>query len=223
VACSFGVTLPCGARTRADKILAKVPVRARAITSCGAGSKGDRRYARAWIAARDSRRHLLIRRNLHDARAGFFWCFVPEGRPVCLSILVKACGRRRTVEEDHEFGKGQFGYDHARVRLYAPVMRHLTLVMAALAIRAVTTASLRDTSPAPPVPTRADQMPPEDPGLIPFTVPEIKRLYILFRQALHSIAHGLRWSPVATPAPGPRPLVPGPRPAMRTGDLPMIR
>jgi hypothetical protein len=72
-------------------------VRAWTITSCGAGSKGDRRYAWAWIAARDSRRHLLIRRNLHDARAGLFWCFVPEGRPVCLPILVKACGRRRTV------------------------------------------------------------------------------------------------------------------------------
>ena len=96
--------------------------------------------------------------------------------------------------EDHEFGKDQFGYDHAQVRLYAPVMRHLTLVMAALAICAVTTAELRDTSPAPPVPTRAGQLPPEDQGLIPFTVPEIKRLYMLFHQTWHSIAHGLHWS-----------------------------
>jgi len=32
-----------------------------------------------------------------------------------------------TVEEDHEFGKDQFGYDHAQVRLYTPIMRHLTL------------------------------------------------------------------------------------------------
>jgi len=66
--------------------------------------------------------------------------------------------------------------------------------MAALAICAVTSADLRDTSPAPPLPVFADQEPPEDPGLIPFTVPEIKRLYILFHQALHSIAHGLHWS-----------------------------
>lgn len=194
VPCSFRVTLPSGARMRADKILAKVPGRAWTITSCGAGSKGDRRYAWAWIAARDHRRHLLIRRNLHDARIDYFWCFVPEGRPVCLPILVKVCGRRWTVEEDHEFGKDQFGYDHAQVRLYTPVMRHLTLVMAALAICAVTTASLRDTSPAPPLPASAGQEPPDDHGLIPFTVPEIKRLYILFHQALHSIAHGLHWS-----------------------------
>ncbi len=73
-------------------------------------------------------------------------------------------------------------------------MRHLTLVMAALAICAVTAAGLREASPAPPVPTRAGQQPPEDPGLIPFTVPEIKRLYILFSQTWHSIAHGLSWS-----------------------------
>ena len=119
---------------------------------------------------------------------------MPEGRPVCLPVLARVCGRRRTVEEDHEFGKDQFGYDHAQVRLYTPVMRHLTLVMAALAICAVTAAELRDTSPAPPVPARARQLPPEDPGLIPFTVPEIKRLYMLFHQTLHSIAHGLRWS-----------------------------
>ena len=191
---SFRVTLPSGARMRADKVLKKVPGHAWTTTSCGAGSKGDRRYAWAWIAARDSRRHLLIRRNLHDARVDYFWCFVPEGRPVCLSILVKVCGRRWTVEEDHEFGKDQFGYDHAQVRLYGPVMRHLTLVMAALAICAVTTASLRDTSPAPPLPVSPDQEPPEDPGLIPFTVPEIKRLYILFHQTLHAITHGLHWS-----------------------------
>ena len=71
VACSFRVTLPSGARMRADEALKKVPGRAWTITSCGAGSKGDRRYAYAWIAAKDRRRHLLIRRNLHDpARAG---------------------------------------------------------------------------------------------------------------------------------------------------------
>ncbi len=70
-------------------------------------------------------------------------------------------------------------------------MRHLTLVMAALAISA---ADLRDTSHAPPLPARSDELPPEDPGLTPFTVPEIKRLYILSHQALHSLADGLRWS-----------------------------
>jgi len=87
VACSFRLTLPSGARMRADKALKKVPARAWTITSCGAGSKGDRRYAWAWVAARDRRRHLLIRRNLHDpARLDYFWCFVPEAaRSACRS------------------------------------------------------------------------------------------------------------------------------------------
>ena len=111
------------------------------------------------------RRHLLIRRNLHDpARVDYFWCFVPDGRPVCLPILAAVCGRRWTVGEDHEFGKDQFGYDHAQVRLHTPIMRHLTLVMAALAICAVTAAELRATSPPLPVPTRAGQQPPTTPA-----------------------------------------------------------
>ena len=49
--------------------------------------------------------------------------------------------------------------------------------MAALAICAVTAALLRDRTDnqvAPPV--RPDQPPPAEPGMIPLTVPEIKRL-----------------------------------------------
>jgi hypothetical protein len=33
-------------------------------------------------------------------------------------------GRRWTIEEDHEFGKDQFGFDQSQVRLYTPIMRH---------------------------------------------------------------------------------------------------
>ena len=45
VACSFRVTLSSGAKMRADEALKKVPARAWTITSCGAGFKGDRRFA----------------------------------------------------------------------------------------------------------------------------------------------------------------------------------
>ena len=49
--------------------------------------------------------------------------------------------------------------------------------MAALAICAVTTALLRDrTDTQAPPPVRADQPPPAEPGMIPLTIPEIKRL-----------------------------------------------
>jgi hypothetical protein len=51
------------------------------------------------------------------------------------------------------------------------------LVMAALAICAVTAAQLRDrTGTETPPPARPDAPPPADPGLIPLTVREIRRL-----------------------------------------------
>jgi len=49
--------------------------------------------------------------------------------------------------------------------------------MAALAIRAITTALLRDrTGTQAPPPVRPGQPPPPEPGMIPLTIPEIKRL-----------------------------------------------
>jgi len=49
-----------------------------------------------------------------------------------------------TVEEAFEFSKDCFGLDQSQVRLYAAIARHTVLVMAALAICAVTAALLRD-------------------------------------------------------------------------------
>ena len=49
--------------------------------------------------------------------------------------------------------------------------------MAALAICAVTAAQLKDrTDTQAPPPVRPDQPPPPEPGMIPLTIPEIKRL-----------------------------------------------
>ena len=54
---------------------------------------------------------------------------------------------------------------------------HAVLVMAALAICAVTAAQLKDrTGTQAPLPVRPDQPPPAEPGMIPLTTPEIKRL-----------------------------------------------
>ncbi len=49
--------------------------------------------------------------------------------------------------------------------------------MAALAICAVTAALVKDrTDTQAPPPVRPDQPPPSEPGMIPLTIPEIKRL-----------------------------------------------
>jgi hypothetical protein len=134
---------------------------------------------------------------------------------VSTTRLIRAAGLRWPVEEGFEFGKSCFGLDQSQVRLYHAIARHTVLVMAALAICAVTAALLRDrTDTQAPPPQRPDQPPPADPGMIPLTVPEITRLLAARpeprpRRALDSLA---------APPPSPRPLAPQthpPRPRHR--------
>jgi hypothetical protein len=99
------------------------------------------------------------------------------------------------VEEDFQVGKSHFGLDDSQVRLYTALRRHLVLAMASLAICAVTAAQMHHaTSALPPAPTSPDDQPPDDPGLIPLTVAEVKRLLNLLTHVLHSTAHHLRWA-----------------------------
>ena len=110
-------------------------------------------------------------------KLAFHYCHVPEGQVLTKTRLIRAAGLRWPVEEDFEFGKDCFGLGQCQARLYTAILRHLVLVMAALAICAVTTALLRDrTDTQAPPPVRPDQPPPPEPGMIPLTTPEIKRL-----------------------------------------------
>jgi SRSO17 transposase len=195
VPCSFQVTLNPVTMLRVDAALTLVDHQAWQVVSCGPGSKGERRYAWAWLATTSPRHFLLIRRSLtKPAEVAYFFCFTPEHTPATLGVLVAVAGRRWTVEEDHEFGKDQFGFDQSQARLFMPIMRHITLVMAALAVCAVTAAGARADTHHPPTPTSPHQQPPPDPGLIALTVTEVKRLYNLATRALHSVEHHLRWS-----------------------------
>ena len=147
------------------------------VRSAGPGSKGQRWYAWAWLATTSPRHYLLIRRHLATGELAFHHCHVPEGQPVSKARLIRAAGLRWPVEEDFEFSKDCFGLDQSQVRLYAAIARHTVLVMAALAICAVTAALLRSrTGTQAPPPARPDQPPPADPGMIPLTIPEITRL-----------------------------------------------
>jgi hypothetical protein len=59
--------------------------------------------------------------------------------------------------------------------------------MAALAICAVTAALLKDrTDTQAPPPAAPDQAPPEDPGMISLTVPEVRRLLAAALQRPHT-------------------------------------
>ena len=67
--------------------------------------------------------------------------------------------------------------------------------MAALAVCATAAALARPrTSTLARAPTSPDELPPEDPGLIPLTVTEIKRVFNLVTCAWQTIRHYLHWS-----------------------------
>jgi SRSO17 transposase len=167
------------------------------VRSAGKGSKGERWYAWAWLGTASPLHHLLVRRHLTTGELAFHYCHVPEGQAVTITRLIRAAGCRWPVEEDFAFGKDCFGLDQSQVRLYTAIIRHVVLVMAALAICAVTAALLRDrTGTQAPAPARSDQPPPADPGMIPLTVPEIKRLLaaLLLRPCPPGrAAHWLNW------------------------------
>jgi SRSO17 transposase len=199
VAASTPIILTAGRpAARADSALKTLIASDWVIDSCGAGSKGERRYAWAWIATASPRHHLLIRRSLIPNAKGvrevaFYLCFVPEGRPVTLRTLIKIAGRRWPVEEDFQVGKDAFGLDHSQVRTYPALLRHLVLTMAALAVCAATAAQTPTTSSLAPPPTSPDDTPPANPGLIPLTVAEVKRLVNLLTRNQHNPEHHLRW------------------------------
>ncbi|MFV2022952.1 IS701 family transposase, partial [Micromonospora sp. LOL_023] len=186
VASTFMIQTPSGDRltyTQAVDLLVGGAGRGWQVRSAGTGSKGHRWYAWAWIATASPRHHLLVRRHLATGELAFHYCYVPEGQPAVVSRLILAAGLRWPVEECFEFGKDHLGLDQCQARLHDAIARHTVLVMAALAVCAVTAAELRHRtdSQAPP-PTTPDQPPPAEPGLIPLTVPEIGRL---LADALH--------------------------------------
>ncbi len=191
---AFGVELAAGVKLRADAVVAGYLTDSRRWqTYSVTGSKGERAYAWAWVATTSPRHYLLIRKHLLTGELAYHYCYIPPGRPITLTTLVHVACLRWPVEEDFEFGKDYFGLDHSQVRRYTALARHIVLVMAALAICAVTAAQARTTAPAPELPTTPDQRPPADPGLIALTVAETKRLFNLTTRRLHDQAHHLHW------------------------------
>jgi len=185
-----GATMTCAQATRA--LLAHK--RRWEVRSAGQGSKGERWYAWAWIAAASPRHHLLVRRHLRTGELAWHYCYVPEGQLLTKTRLTRAAGLRWPVEEDFGLGKDCFGLDQCQARLYTAIQRHIVLVMAALAICAVAAAQLRDhTDTQAPPPVTPAQAPPPDPGMIPLTVPEIKRLLAGALIRPHPRGHTAHW------------------------------
>jgi SRSO17 transposase len=196
VASNFTVTLAGGARltcAQAAKTLLK-DKRSWEVRSAGQGSKGQRWYAWALTATASPRHCLLIRRHLKTGELAFHYCHVPEGRLLTKTRLIRAAGLRWPIEENFELGKDCFGLDQCQARLYTAILRHIVLVMAALAICAVTAALLRTcTDTQAPPPAVPGQPPPADPGMIPMTVPEIRRILAALTARPLPPPHVIHW------------------------------
>jgi SRSO17 transposase len=196
VASNFILNLAAGTAMTCAQAVKKLLKRKKAweVRSAGKGSKGERWYAWAWLATASPQHSVLVRRHLKTGELAFHYCFVPDGQLASKARLIRAAGLRWPVEESFELGKGCFGLDQCQARLYTAVLRHIVLVMAALAICAVTAAQLRDrtdTQAAPPA--RPADAPPADPGLIPLSVREIRRLLAARLTRPQPPGHTARW------------------------------
>ncbi|MFD2352736.1 hypothetical protein ACFSTC_30790 [Nonomuraea ferruginea] len=89
------------------------------------------------------------------------------------------------MEESFQASKDLFGLDESQVRLYEALLRHLVLVMA----QPGRLRGRRRSSPAwNRHPRRAD------PGLIPLTVAEVKRLFNAVTGHPPTLEHTVHWS-----------------------------
>jgi len=79
---------------------------------------------------------LLVRRSLKESdKMAAYLVFAPES--TLFETMVAVAGRRWTVEESLELGKGEVGLDQYEVRHWTGWYRHITLAMLALAYLAV--------------------------------------------------------------------------------------
>ncbi|MGW0650843.1 IS701 family transposase [Streptomyces umbrinus] len=182
IACDHQVTTRAG-KFRADALVKKLPKRAWQKLSAGTGAKGHRFYD--WVLAdladdRPGHHQLLVRRDRRTGELAFYRCYSPIQVP--LATLVRVAGRRWTVEETFQTGKGLAGLDEHQVRRWVSWHRWVTLSMLAHAFLTVVRADEHARHPRPE-------------ELIPLTCNEIQRLFItLVVRTVHCTAHRLDWS-----------------------------
>jgi SRSO17 transposase len=183
VACDHQITTPAG-KHPAKALARRLPSRAWNRLSAGVGAKGHRWYDWALIDITDPEvpgdHALLVRRSISTGELAFYRCYTPA--PVPLATLVTVAGRRWTIEESFQAGKGLTGLDEHQVRRWTSWHRWTILAMLAHAFLAVTAATARADTTAPT-------------GLIALTANEIRHLFTnLLDHARRDLAHLLHWS-----------------------------
>jgi SRSO17 transposase len=185
VACDHPVRAG-GDTCRADALLHRVPARAWQCVSAGRGAKGHRWYDWSFVRLDDGdpdhggQHWLMARRNRKRGELAFYRCWMPH--PVPLAVLVGVAGRRWTIEERIQTGKGLVGLDQHQVRRWRSWYRWATLAMLAHAFLVVVALIERTRHPAPP-------------GLIGLTCNEVQHLFAaLVAVPVADTGHRWRWS-----------------------------
>jgi SRSO17 transposase len=200
VACDHPL-LAGGDTYRADGLLRRIPSRAWQCVSAGKSAKGHRLYDWAFIRLDDDagnrgghigQHWLLVRRNRRTRELAFYRCWTPH--PVLLATLVRVAGRRWTIEERFQTGKGLVGLDQHQVRRWRSWYRWTTLAMVAHAFLVVLAAAYHTRHPPPA-------------GLISLTSNEVQHLFAaLVTRPTGDLGHRLHWShwrADTKPAPAP--------------------
>ena len=142
----------------AENVARSLPEDAWQGLSAGDGTKGPRLHDWAYLplarldadeyvdgAEGSWTRGLLIRRHLGETRrvcAGadgelaYFSAWCPAGTPIATLVAVE--GRRWSIEDAFETAKNELGLDHNETRSWHGWHRHVSLVMLAFAVLAVT-------------------------------------------------------------------------------------
>jgi SRSO17 transposase len=140
--------LPMVAST-AEEVAKALPADAWRRLSAGEGTKGPRLHDWAYLELADLEaddyvggfeglwtRGLLIRRHIADGELAYFTTWCPAGTPV--ETLVAVEGHRWAIEDAFETAKTELGLDHNETRSWHGWHRHVSLVMLAFAVLAVT-------------------------------------------------------------------------------------
>jgi hypothetical protein len=123
---------------------------------------------------------LLVRRHRKTGELAFYLCWTPRLTP--LAVLVRVAGRRWTIEEAFQAGKGLCGLDQHQVRRWRSWYRWATLAMLAHAFLVIAALAERARHPAPA-------------GLITVTCNEVQHLFAaLVAVPVTDPRHRLRWS-----------------------------
>jgi len=133
----------------AENVARNLPEGAWQCLSAGEGTKGPRLHDWAYLPLAHLKadeyvdaaealwtRGLLIRRHRADGELAYFSTWCPADTPI--EALVAVEGHRWSIEDAFETAKNELGLDHNETRSWHGWHRHVSLVMLAFAVLAVT-------------------------------------------------------------------------------------